>query len=251
MDNVSSRILCGQNCIENAIFRITLAQDEHPTNINNLLMSTSLIVATYRVQFAKGDVTKWEDLLSAFKQALSFSPSNTIDIVVPNAGVASKPLIPWLNETPEDSETGDPLQPSQAVLDVNFTAVYNTALLALYWFKKFPGSDLSYSKNIVFVGSMASYGSMVGVPNYGGSKYGVRGIFKALRELPKGFLGEGKPNVRFNMIAPSWIVSGMTSNLVPHLEKSSVVIGVPHDCAYVVLRMCVDENVKGRLIDVP
>jgi 5'-hydroxyaverantin dehydrogenase len=185
----------------------------------------------------------------SFKQALSFSPNNTIDIVVPNAGVASQPLISWLNETPEDPETGDPLLPNQAVLDVNFTAVYNTALLALYWFKKYPGSDTAYSKNIVFVGSMASYGAMTGVPNYGGSKFGVRGIFRALKDLPNGFLGEGKPSVRFNMIAPSWIVSGMTNNLVAHLEKSSVIIGVPEDCTYVVLRMCADENVKGKFIN--
>jgi 5'-hydroxyaverantin dehydrogenase len=208
-----------------------------------------LIIEDCRAQSIQADVTKWDDLLLAFKCALSFSPNNTIDIVVPNAGVASKPLIPWLNDTPEDPGTGDPLLPSQAVLDVNFTAVYNTALLALYWFKKYPGSDISYSKNIVFVGSMASYGSMTGVPNYGGSKYGVRGIFKALRELPKDFLGEGKPSVRFNMIAPSWIVSGMTSNIVPHLQKSSVVVGVPDDCSYVVLRMCADEVVKGKPID--
>jgi 5'-hydroxyaverantin dehydrogenase len=201
-----------------------------------------------RVQFCKADVTKWEELVAAFKKALSFSPANSLDIVIPNAGVASTPLIPWLNDTPEDPQTGDPLLPSQAVVNVNFTAVYNTALLALYWFKKYPGSDVSYSKNIVFVGSMASYGQMTGVPNYGGSKFGVRGIFKALRDLPKDLLGEGKPSVRFNMIAPSWIKSGMTSNMVAYLEKSSVVVGVPDDCTQVVLRMCADENVKGKLL---
>jgi 5'-hydroxyaverantin dehydrogenase len=169
---------------------------------------------------------------------------------VPNAGVASTPLLPWLKDTPEDPESGDPLLPSQAVVNINFTAVYNTALLALYWFKKYPGEDSSYSKNIVFVGSMASYGAMTGVPNYGGSKYGVRGIFKALRDLPKDFLGEGKPPVRFNMIAPSWIRSGMTSNMVSHLEKSSVIVGVPDDCTFVVLRMCADETVKGKCIPI-
>ncbi|KAF2433144.1 NAD(P)-binding protein [Tothia fuscella] len=206
-----------------------------------------------KAQSIHADVTSWPDLLTAFKSALSFSPTHTIDIVIPNAGVASTPLIPWLNSPPLDPSTSDPLPPDQSVLLTNFNAVYNTALLALHYFKTYPGdlpphnsSSSKSSKNIIFVGSMASYGSMTGVPNYGGSKFGVRGIFKALRDLPADFLGEGKPGVRFNMIAPSWIRSGMTANMLGYLEKSSMVVGDPGDCTWVVLRMLADENVKGR-----
>jgi len=115
----------------------------------------------------------------------------------------------------------------------------------MYWFKKYPGTDASYAKQIVFVGSMASYQGMTGVPSYGGAKFGVRGIFKAMRDLPNDVLGEGKPAVRMNMIAPSWIRSGMTDKIVPYLEKNSVRVGNPEDVTSVVLRMCADENVKG------
>lgn len=113
-------------------------------------------------------------------------------------------------------------------------------------FKKHPSSD-SASKQIIFVGSMASYQGMTGVPSYGGAKFGVRGIFKAMRELADDVLGDGREGVRVNMIAPSWIRSGMTDKIVPYLEKHNVTVGTPEDCARVVLRMCADKNVKGKL----
>jgi 5'-hydroxyaverantin dehydrogenase len=195
-------------------------------------------------------VTKWDDLVSAFKAAISFSPDKTLDIVIPNAGVASNALIPWRNNAPEN-EAGDPLQPSQAVVDINFTAVYNTALLAMYMFKKHPSPSPSSTKQIVFVGSMASYQGMTGVPSYGGAKFGVRGIFKAMRELSDDVLGEGRGGVRVNMIAPSWIRSGMTDRIVPYLEKNKVTVGTPEDCTKVVLRMVADEGVKGMFFLLP
>lgn len=113
-------------------------------------------------------------------------------------------------------------------------------------FKKHPSSD-SASKQIIFVGSMASYQGMTGVPSYGGAKFGVRGIFKAMRELADDVLGDGREGVRVNMIAPSWIRSGMTDKIVPYLEKHNVTVGTPEDCARVVLRMCADKNIKGKL----
>lgn len=86
---------------------------------------------------------------------------------------------------------------------------------------------------------------MTGVPSYGGAKFGVRGVFKAMRELSEDVLGEGKGGVRINMIAPSWIRSGMTDKIVPYLEKNHYTVGTPEDCTKVVLRMLADEGVKG------
>lgn len=37
----------------------------------------------------KCDVTKWEDQLEMFREAVNFSPSGNIDIVVANAGLVS------------------------------------------------------------------------------------------------------------------------------------------------------------------
>ncbi|RDI87450.1 hypothetical protein Vi05172_g2348 [Venturia inaequalis] len=224
---------------------------------NGKAVARSLREDGFKAQHHKTDVTKWTDLVSAF----TFSPTKTIDIVIPNAGVASNPLIPWLTNTPEDA-TGNPLPPSQAVVDINFTAVYNTALLAIYMFKKYPclpspTSDSTSTctpppsaKQIIFVGSMASYRDMPGIPSYGGAKFGVRGIFKAMRGLAPDVLGEGREGVRVNMIAPSWIRSGMTGGLVPFLERRGVVVGSPGDCAGVVLRIVGDAGVYGRAVAV-
>jgi NAD(P)-dependent dehydrogenase (short-subunit alcohol dehydrogenase family) len=112
-------------------------------------------------------------------------------------------------------------------------------------FKKHPSASPTDAKQIVFVGSMASYQGMTGVPSYGGAKFGVRGIFKAMREIAPDVLGEGRESVKINMIAPSWIRSGMTDRIVPYLEKNHVTVGTPEDCAKIVLRMCADEGVKG------
>lgn len=38
-------------------------------------------------KFVQCDVTSWEDQLAAFKEAVSFSPSGRVDIVIPNAGI--------------------------------------------------------------------------------------------------------------------------------------------------------------------
>ncbi|QDS76884.1 hypothetical protein FKW77_003784 [Venturia effusa] len=223
---------------------------------NGEAVASSLRDEGFQAQYHKTDVTNWDELVSAFNAAISFSPTKSIDIVIPNAGVASNPLIPWLTNTPEDA-SGNPLLPAQSVLNINFTAVYNTALLAMYMFKKYPSQpstspnsaseEKPSSKHIIFVGSMASYQAMTGVPSYGGTKFGVRGIFKAMRELSPTILGEGRESVRVNMIAPSWIRSGMTGRIVPFLERRNVVVGEPGDCARVVLRMCGDEGVRGRV----
>ncbi|KAK5673714.1 hypothetical protein LTS12_029779, partial [Elasticomyces elasticus] len=41
-----------------------------------------------RTKFVKCDVTKWEDQLEMFREAVKFSPTGNIDIVVANAGLA-------------------------------------------------------------------------------------------------------------------------------------------------------------------
>ena len=40
------------------------------------------------VNFVKCDITQWKDQVALFKQCLSTSKSNTIDLVIANAGIA-------------------------------------------------------------------------------------------------------------------------------------------------------------------
>ena len=190
----------------------------------------------------------WASLVAAFKAAIAFSPSNTIDIVVPNAGVAGGGMYYWLTNTPLDPETKDPQQPPQHVVGVNFMGVYNTVHAAMYYFKNFPGGDdKSHSKLIVLVSSMGGYQAMPTVLDYNSSKWGVRGLFWSLRNLDN-VLGEGKPGFRVNLIAPTWVRTNMTKGFSSRVAADSPVkIAEVSDCVDVFMRMSADEGLKGEL----
>jgi len=197
------------------------------------------------VQFVQTDVSSWPAIVALFKAAIEFSPSKTVDIVIPNAGVAGPGLYSWLTKTPLDGNK-DPELPPQRTLDVNFTAVYNCVHAALYYFKAFPGEDKK-SKLILFVASMGGYTPMPSVVDYNSSKWGVRGMFWSLRDIGA-ILGEGKPELRVNLIAPTWVRTNMTKGLQAHADKTGMDLSIAEvsDCVDVVLRMASDETIKGR-----
>ena len=172
-----------------------------------------------------------------------------MDIVIPNAGIASAGLLYWLNTTQYDSEkpeTITPPPPPQKVIDINYHAVFNTVHAAIWYFKNFPGSDLSYSKNIVFVSSMGGYNHMPTTTCYNSSKWGVRGLFWSLRNVEQ-LLGEGKPKFRANLIAPTYVSTNMTRGIKERVKETNSPIKVAEvsDVVHVVLRMVSDEGVKG------
>lgn len=84
--------------------------------------------------------------------------------------------------------------------------------------------------------------------DYNSTKWGVRGLFWSLRNT-KRLLGEGKPDFRVNLIAPSWIRTNMTKGFqaVVKSRDLNVKIGDVSDCVDVVLRMAADENVIGMI----
>jgi 5'-hydroxyaverantin dehydrogenase len=59
------------------------------------------------VQFVRTDVSSWESLVEAFKAAVAFGPDQTLDIVIPAAGIGGTRLLDWLND-PKVDEGGDP-----------------------------------------------------------------------------------------------------------------------------------------------
>ncbi|KAF2420285.1 NAD(P)-binding protein [Tothia fuscella] len=195
-----------------------------------------------KAQFIKTDVSSWEALVAAFKATITFSPEKTVDIVVPAAGLANGGTRRWLDD-PQLNEQGDPLPVKNKVLSINFDAVFNTTNLALYYFKQSPGTTLA-TKQIIFVASMGGYTSMTGVLDYCSSKWGVRGLFRALRGAG-GVLGEGKPKVRCNLIAPTYVKTNMTKGFWEYMEKAGVKLAEVSDCTDVILRMASDEKVNG------
>jgi NAD(P)-dependent dehydrogenase (short-subunit alcohol dehydrogenase family) len=98
---------------------------------------------------------------------------------------------------------------------------------------------------LLYVSSIAGYGPMQTVLDYGPAKWGVRALFKNTRDLP-GLLGEDKPQLRVNLIAPSWVRTPMTERFIERLEQAGCKVANVSDVVHVVLRMCVDEAVQGR-----
>jgi len=100
---------------------------------------------------------------------------------------------------------------------------------------------------IVFVASMGGYTSMTGVLDYCTSKWAVRGLFRSLRGAYQ-ILGEDKPKLRCNLIAPTFVKTNMTKGYWGHMEKMGILLAEVSDCVDVVLRMCADSKVIGEFI---
>lgn len=200
--------------------------------------------AGHKAQFIHCDVSSWDALVSAFKCAVEFSPEKTLDIVIPAAGISRPTLRSWLHDVKEN-ENGDPEPLPLNVLDINLDAVFNTAHLAMYYFKKHPGRPDS-EKQIIFVASMGGYTSMTGALDYCTSKWAVRGLFRSLRGA-RWYMGEQGPPLRCNLIAPTYVRTPMTKLFWGALEQLGVKMAEVSDCTDVLMRMAADENVIGKL----
>jgi 5'-hydroxyaverantin dehydrogenase len=196
----------------------------------------------FKVQFVKTDVTDWAAQVAAFKSAIAFGPNQTLDIVVPAAGIGGGAVKPWLDAAELD-DNGDPKPVPRKVMDVNLDAVYATTHLALFYFQKFPGRKED-DKQIVFVASMGGYSSMTGVAGYCTAKWGVRGLFRSLRGAQH-LLGEDKPVLRCNLIAPGWIKTPMTKRMWE--SGTQMKFATPEEVATVVLKLTANSDAIGKM----
>ncbi|ORY15947.1 hypothetical protein BCR34DRAFT_597993 [Clohesyomyces aquaticus] len=231
----------------------------------------------YHVQFTPTDMTSFSSQTSGFLSALAFSPTHTLDIIVCSAGVTGANIQTWLN-TQSTSSTSLPEAPKTAALDVNLTGVFYNIHLALYYFRQSCTSSAgggggggggggergAGSKQIILVSSLAGYVPLNNSLEYQGSKYGVRGLFKALRNsvhiLDPGMPTAGShdegastfestyPLLRTNLIAPTFIHTDMTSHYGTMLESLGITLGEIGDVVAGVMRVACDEEVSGRAI---
>lgn len=159
----------------------------------------------------KCDVTKWEDQLEMFREAVKFSPTGNIDIVVANAGLAvpqdsiftPESMNPHHYHTKEYKLTfvtasEEPQKPDLETMDVNLNGVLYTAKLALFYFRR------QFSKNpstnpqtsLVLQSSMAGFLDFPTLVEYNTSKFAVRGLMRSLRRT------ESRFGTRVNLLAP-------------------------------------------------
>jgi 5'-hydroxyaverantin dehydrogenase len=202
------------------------------------------------VQFVKTDVRSFEEQNAAFKAAIAFSKTASIDVVIACAGLNGNSILNWLNRTEQLSESEEPSPPNTTVIDVNLTGVFYTTHLALHYFRRTAKSaPLVQSKQVIFVSSLAGYSSLPHTMDYQGTKYGVRGFFRSIRGSSR-VLGESGARFRANLIAPTFILTNMTAMLEQQLAAVGIKMGTVDDCVDVMLRIASDEEVDGRAIAV-
>ena len=168
------------------------------------------------VKFVHCDVTNWNDQVNLFRTAASMTPSNTIDHVVANAGIAiedevfSYEGIHLTNpETPQPSSVHSPAHtgpeyptqpPNLKTIDVNLHGTLYTTKLALHTFIKQNGSEgpspSQTDTSLTLIGSGAAFLDCPRGVQYQSTKWGIRGIMHALRRTAH-YHGS-----RVNMISP-------------------------------------------------
>ena len=148
-------------------------------------------LGTENVAFVPGNVLVWQDQVKLFKTALEKSPSNTIDIVIANAGIG----LPDDSLIHTEDSNGDPVEPELTTLKVNIIGVFYTVKLAMYYLPKQPEGE-DRDRCIIMTASLSGYLDHADAPQYNASKHGVRAIMKSIRRT-----GPAQ-NIRINLIAP-------------------------------------------------
>ena len=203
------------------------------------------------VQYVKCDISDWASQTAAFKKAIDFSPAKSLDIVTTFAAVDPlENLIDQVKATEEVSLETDPAAPSLRTIDTNLKGSYYSATLALHYFRLKPlsqGTAASSTKALIFISSLAGYLDDDHNIAYTTSKFGTRGLFRALRRraLPE-------LNVRVNLVAPWAVKTPMTEPILKAMEDfgiqegKGITFAKKETCAEAVGRIAVDETLHGR-----
>ena len=226
---------------------VTIA-DVNPDMGNAL--AESLTFKGQHVSFVECNTTDWESSVNAFKHAINFSPSKTLDVAALFAGTdgEAKGLVDIVDALGPPTLDGDgpgPRPPLKAV-DVNLYGVYMSAYIALYYFRL--PSQSSFQKSLIFVSSMMGYIDLPYNTGYAMSKYGVRALFRSVRPQAHRF------NVRVNNIAPAYVLTPLTKKIhkiddpkKPSERTGFVLPWAPIEYVVDAVGLCaVDEGVDGE-----
>jgi 5'-hydroxyaverantin dehydrogenase len=112
------------------------------------------------VLFAKCDTTNWDSSAAAFKKAVNFGPSKTLDCAILYAGVSGPcvSLVDAVLETEEPTLANDPIpQPRPVAIEVNLIGVWLCTWLALHYFRLPTRDGSDRKKSLTIVSSLAGY----------------------------------------------------------------------------------------------
>ena len=204
----------------------------------------------HHVTYAHCDTTNFASQINAFKHAIQFAPSKSLDVVALFAGVAAEhgSIMDHLVDVKASLEN-DPPPPQIQSLSINLIGVYYSAYLALNYFRlpflfsqptDIPSS--SADKSIIFINSLAGYLDFARHTTYNVSKFGARGLFRSIRSETK------HVGARCNMIVP-WLVKTPMTDMLQHKfpeEGKGVSWTRVEDVVECVSRVAVDLNVDGK-----
>ena len=197
------------------------------------------------VNYAWCDVTDWDSQIAAFKSAVIFSPSQTLDIVATFAGTAFAPYneVDHVLAAGEPSLEVNPKRPDIRNIEINLTGVYYSSWLALYYFRLKPqsktttgedadvapngttnGTDATVTseaptKSLILVASIGAYMDSPKASTYPASKFGVRGLFRSTRARTLDI------GVRCNLLAPWFIDTPLVAPVKNALASRGIDMG--------------------------
>ncbi|KAI9824040.1 MAG: hypothetical protein M1832_002108 [Thelocarpon impressellum] len=204
----------------------------------------SLLASGLKAKFVQTDVTDWASQVAVFKTAIAFSPHGAVDVVVTSAGI-SRGIFSPANGEPRATLESDPPCPDTSVLNVNLTGTYYSTKLAFHYFGLPSSSPIAAKKSIVLISSLAGYVGMPRIAAYTASKFGVRGMFKSLRD-------EDAPerDIRINLVAPTFMSTPMTAAVEDTLKPQGVEFGRVSDVTKAIVRLAGDDSINARAIAV-
>ena len=172
----------------------------------------------YRAQYIQCDTSDWEAQHAAFKKAVEFSDSGALHAVALFAAVDKTPHLVDIVKQPLFAGQ-DISKPDLASIDVNLRGVFYSSTLALYYMNREPSNARSKEddRSLTIVSSLAAYVDDTHNTAYTASKFGVRGLFRAIRARAKDELG-----VRCNLIAPWAVKTPMTAPILKLLEQAGI-----------------------------
>ncbi len=187
-------------------------------------------------------MTSWSSQVAAFRSAIGYSPSQTLDIVVAAAGLLGSPFI-LPNSEPATFDQ-DPQEPPTVgrVMDVNFKGVYFTSRLAMHYFFPKSSTDGVFrdQNSLIVFGSLASYVEFPPITDYLASKAAVRAFFRASRA------DLAKKGCRLNLIAPDIMDTPMAKDFVGMYRSNGFSVGDPKNVVDAVIRCAADDGICGK-----
>ncbi|KAK5049528.1 hypothetical protein LTR84_004457 [Exophiala bonariae] len=208
--------------------------DLHPRGSE---IEKELNVGSEKAAFVKCDIRNWEDQISLFETARSRSPSNSVDIVIANAGISrSSGDSLWRLDDPQ----GEPTKPDLNIVKVNMDGTLYTWKLAVHYFRKQPDTE-DRDRCFIITGSMVAWIDSPGNWEYTATKYGLRGFMRTARR------SSWEQGIRINYVAPCWIKSAIrTAEYEKWLVDHGIEFGEQEDCARCMMRIACDKTINGH-----